>query len=153
MNTPMTDVNPDQSLVHQFANGSRPCAIDTNPLAVSLGAQLLHVERDPTRVTLAFAPNSTFLQGNGVVQGGIVCAMLDFSMAFAMLAQLPLGDTAASVTISISFLRPVQPGKLLATGSVDRLGKNIGFVQGMLVTPDRKLLATASSTFAVLRQP
>jgi uncharacterized protein (TIGR00369 family) len=143
--------NPDQTLIHQFENGSAPLAINSNPFANAIAAQLLHVDREAGRIELAFAPNSSFTQGAGVVQGGIVCAMLDFAMAFAVLARLPPGETATTVNINVSYLRAAAEGRLLATGGIDRVGKTMAFAHARLTAPDGTLLATANSTLAVLR--
>jgi uncharacterized protein (TIGR00369 family) len=143
--------NPDQALIHQFQNGDTALAIDSNALAPQLGGHLLHVNRDSGRVDLSFAPGSLFTQGGGVIQGGIVCAMLDFAMAFAVLARLPAGETAVTVNLNTSYLRAVRQGKLLVTGLVDRLGTAAAFATARLTAQDGLLLATASSTLFVVK--
>jgi acyl-coenzyme A thioesterase PaaI-like protein len=81
--------NPDQALIHRFlAAPSQPLRINSNPMALALGMQLLRVDAAAGVVELAFTPDPLFIQGTGVLQGGAVTAMLDFAMAFATLALL-----------------------------------------------------------------
>jgi acyl-coenzyme A thioesterase PaaI-like protein len=73
-------VNPDQALLKRYlAHPHTELAIDSNPLAVALRARFLG--RDDGSIRLGFDPSREFLQGNGVVQGGIVAAMLDLTAA------------------------------------------------------------------------
>jgi uncharacterized protein (TIGR00369 family) len=143
--------NPDQQLLHAFANGAPPCAIDSNPLAKLLGTTLIELNRDARTVRLGFAPTSGLLQGAGVVQGGLVCAMLDFAMAFATLACLEEGDAAATANLNVSYLRAVRDENLLATSSIDHLGKKLAFARAELLAANGTLLATANSTLAIFR--
>jgi len=143
--------NPDQALIHRFSLDAAPVAIDTNPFAQALRAQLLRVNREAGLVELSFEPDGSFLQGLGMIQGGIVCAMLDFAMAFAVMARLPAGEAATTVNINVSYLRAVRRSVVQATGSLDRLGKNMAFARAHLAASDGTLLATATSTLAVLR--
>jgi uncharacterized protein (TIGR00369 family) len=143
-------VNPDQALLKRFlAAPATPLAIDSNPLGTALRAKLLARKGDALQI--AFEPGQEFLQGNGVVQGGIVTTMLDMTAAFAVLATLPDDRTAATASLTISFLSAVRPGPLLATGLVERAGRRLIFARAQLESaPDGPLLATASVVMSVL---
>jgi uncharacterized protein (TIGR00369 family) len=143
-------VNPDQALLKRFlAAPGTPLAIDSNPLGTALRARLLARKGDALQI--AFEPGQEFLQGNGVVQGGIVTTMLDMTAAFAVLATLPGDRTAATASLTGSFLSAVRPGPLLATGLVERAGRRLIFARAQLESaPDGALLATASVVMSVL---
>ena len=143
-------MNPDQALLKQFlADPATPVAINSNPLGVSLCAKL--IEREGETLRIAFDPGGEFLQGNGVVQGGVVATMLDMTAAFAVLATLPDQRTAATASLSVSFLAAVQPGPLVATGTVERAGRRLIFARAQLESAlDGALLATASVVMSVL---
>src|ERR1039457_7267398 len=136
----------DPVLIHQFLNGGPPGAIASNPLAVALAGYLLQVDRAAGMVQMRFAPDHRFLQGNGVIQGGIVCAMLDFAMAFAVMARLRLGEAATTVNLNASFLRSARQGSYLASGYLDRLGNNLAFSHASLAAAEGSIVATACST-------
>ena len=143
--------NFDHVLLHQFLNGSQPSAIASNPLAASLAGYLLQVDRGAGTVQMRFAPDDRVLQGNGVIQGGIVCAMLDFAMAFAVMARLRLGEAATTVNLNASFLRSARQGIYFASGYLDRLGNNLAFSHASLAAADGSIVATACSTLKVFR--
>jgi acyl-CoA thioesterase len=81
-----------------------------------------------------------------IVQGGFVTAWLDFSMAQAALrrSREPVG--VASLEIKVSFLQRVGPGRVVAEGRVQRLGRRVAFLEASLFDPAGALLATATST-------
>jgi uncharacterized protein (TIGR00369 family) len=143
-------VNPDQALLKRYlAHPHTELAIDSNPLAIALRAKFLG--RDDGTLRLGFTPSREFLQGNGVVQGGIVAAMLDLTAAFASLATLAEGQTAATASISISFQSAVRAGTLVGAGFVERAGKRLIFARAQLQSADGgPLLATANTVMSVL---
>ena len=143
-------MNPDQILLKRFlAHPHTPQVIDSNPLAIALRAQFLG--REDGSIRIGFEPGEEFLQGNGAVQGGIVAAMLDFAAAFAALATLLEGQTAATASLTISFQAAVRAIPLIATGIVERSGRRLIFARSQLESgQDRALLASASSVMSVL---
>ncbi|HPP99180.1 MAG TPA: PaaI family thioesterase, partial [Ottowia sp.] len=101
---------------------------------------------------LAFAPDPLFIQGTGVLQGGAVTAMLDFAMAFATLAALPVGGSCATVNLNTAFLRPAPRGRYLAVGEVERRGRQLAFTHARLLREDDgQTVATATSTLALVQ--
>lgn len=150
----MNFANPDQALIHRFIQGGgRPMPFDANPMARALGTELRAADLAAGTVTLAFEPDPLFIQGTGVIQGGALTAMLDFAMAFATLAQLPVGASCATVNLNTAFLRPAPRGRYLAHGEVERRGRQLAFTHARLVREDDgQTVATATSTLA-LAQP
>ena len=148
----MNFANPDQALIHRFiAGGGQPLAFDANPMARALGTQLCAADLAAGTVTLAFEPDPLFIQGTGVVQGGALAAMLDFAMAFATLAQMPVGGSCATVNLNTAFLRPAPQGRYLALGEVERRGRQLAFTHARLLREDGEVLvATATSTLALM---
>lgn len=149
----MQDINPDQIDLHRFARepGRQP-GFERNPMARALGTRVLEIDAQAGRIRLGFAPEGIFVQGTGVLQGGAVSAMLDFCMAFVVLAQLPpeLGCTTANM--SVSYLRAAPRGAYEAMGEIERRGRRLAFTRGSLYpagAPDR-VVATATSTLAIL---
>ncbi len=144
--------NPDQALIHRFiADGAQPIAFDANPMARALGAELRAADLHAGTVELAFAPDPLFIQGTGVLQGGAVTAMLDFAMAFATLAHLPIGGSCATVNLNTAFIRAAPRGEYLAIGEVERRARALAFTHARLLRrQDRQVVATATSTLALL---
>jgi uncharacterized protein (TIGR00369 family) len=143
--------NPDQALIHQFlAGGGAPLAMNSNPLARALHCELLRADTERGSVEIAFDPDPLFIQGTDVVQGGTVSAMLDFAMAFAVLARVPVGASCATVNMNTSFLRPAPHGRYRAIGEVERCGRTLAFAHARLVREEMDVVvATATSTLAL----
>ena len=151
-------VNPDQELIHRFlADGGRPIPFDANPMARALHAELHGANLEAGRVELVFAPDPLFIQGTGVLQGGAVIAMLDFAMAFATLAYLPVGASCATVNLNAAFLRAAPEGRYTSIGHVERCGRQLAFTHARLLRgADRTVgahegtvVATATSSLVV----
>ena len=145
--------NPDQALIHRFiaAGGQQTMPFDANPMARALGTELHAVDVAAGTVALVFAPEALFVQGTGVLQGGALTAMLDFAMAFATLAHLPIGGSCATVNLNTAFLRPAPQGRYRAEGAVERRGRQLAFTHARLLREaDGQVVATATSTLALM---
>lgn len=87
---------------------------------------------------LRFTTEPQWTIGNGVVQGGIVTAMLDMAMAFAS-----NGLSTASITVDI--LRPAT-GRLTATGTTTKKGRRLLFATAELHDDEGRLIARGNQT-------
>lgn len=145
-------MSPNQAIVHQMAGApAAPLSFPADALASALGARLLQADGLQGRVCLEFSPGPTFLQGEGVVQGGAVSAMLDFAAACAAMSTLDAGVDCATITLTTSFLRPVPAGTFIARGEVERRGRSMIFARASLHQQDEneRTLATAVTVLAV----
>ncbi|HSV46422.1 MAG TPA: PaaI family thioesterase [Ramlibacter sp.] len=147
-------MNPDHTLLLEFAAQppGEPRAITTNPLAIDLGATLIAADAQAGTLSLGFAPDARFVQGNGAVQGGIVAAMLDFATAFAVLLQLPPERSAVTAELNLQFMRAAKAGRFVAHARVRRRGGKLAFAAADLVRADDEtnLIASATATLPVL---
>lgn len=149
---PIQPPNPDQALLYRFlADPSTPLPFDGNRLATALGGVLLAADPAAGTARLHFRPGLEFLQGNEVIQGGAIGTMLDFAMAFAVLAGLPPELTAATASLAVSFLAAAPAGDYVADGVVERRGKRLAFARGELRPADGgPPVASATSVLAIL---
>jgi acyl-CoA thioesterase len=148
----MTALNPDRARIREFLTGSGgQLAFNSSPLLNALGTTILSAQAG--RITLRFEPEPLFLQGASVVQGGAVSAMLDFAMAAAIMTSLEDHVHFVTAGLNVSFLAAVKPGRLVAEGEVDRLGRRNGFAHAHLRSEGGDaVLATASSVLTILRE-
>lgn len=137
-----TRVSADEAAALAWANR----IIAELPIANLLSARPLACDPRRGRMTVAFQARQDFCNLMGSVQGGMLAAMLDLAMAFAVLCTLDDGYAVPSLEIKTSFLAPARPGLLTGEGFVVRKGRSIAFMEGRLVDPGGKLLATASAT-------
>ncbi len=128
-------MNTDRALVREFLrDGRTPVAIASNPLAQDLDAQIVALDQEQGTAVLAFAPSARFVQGAGVLQGGIITALLDFAMAFAAHARLAREERAfATATLTVNLLRPAPPGRYLARGRIVRAGSRLLYAEAELI--------------------
>jgi uncharacterized protein (TIGR00369 family) len=123
------------------------------PVAGSLGARPLSCDPERGRMTVEFQARREFCNLMGTIQGGMLTAMLDLTMAFAVLCTLDDGHVVPSLEIKTTFLAPARPGTIIGEGSLLRKGRTIAFTEARLMDAHGKLVATASATGQIrLRQ-
>jgi len=88
------------------------------------------------------------LNRQGKVHGGIISLLLDMAMGYGCSghwsddAQTP----AITLSMSTSFIAPVNSGRLIASGHVTGGGYKILFAEAVLKTEDGTIIATSSGT-------
>jgi uncharacterized protein (TIGR00369 family) len=109
-----------------------------------LGAELVSESPSDGTIEMAFNPNASMLNPAGVVQGGIVAAMLDDTMGPALISLTGGKVMPSSVDLNVSFIRPVKPGRVIA--KVVNRGRSIVFLEAELFDSDGRLLARSTSS-------
>ncbi len=138
-------------ILQAFLKAGAPLAM-TDPLAVSLKGAILEMDAEAGRAVLAFEPDGGFLQGGGVVQGGVVIAMLDYAMALAAFSRLQPGASFGTASMTGHFLKPVLPGRHIARATLDRMGARMIFASAQLFKDGSDApLATGTAVMAVTR--
>lgn len=116
------------------------------PTAQLLGWELIDVDVEQGTIRIAFHPDERMLNPHGTVQGGIVAAILDDTMVPALYALTGGQYLASTIDLNVSFIRPVQPGRVIAEGRVVNRGRSVVFMEAELLSEDGKLLARATSS-------
>jgi len=118
--------------------------------------ELLHIEnlgvdqeRGRARYRLAVAPE--LLNPHGVLHGGAVYTMIDYSMGGLTAKTLPDGQICATIEIKVSYLTGVRDGTLTCDTRVIKQGKNVVFLESSVSDDAGELVATATGSFAVIR--
>jgi len=87
---------------------------------------------------------------NGVVHGGVYATILDTAMGAAVVSLLREGETTATTSLYVEFLRAAREGDTLtARGEVLRRGRHIAFVEGNLYGADGRRLSQARGTWYI----
>jgi uncharacterized protein (TIGR00369 family) len=149
-NTPVLPAeNPDRVIVAEAIRWSlNDVPVHANPVAEAMRMILVSAERG--RVRLRFDIDHRFTQGDGVIQGGIVTAMLDFGMAFAGLSVVGEGESVATVGINVNFLRVAAPGRFEVEAHLEKTGKRMVFARADLMRDDGEPVASASAPLTIL---
>jgi uncharacterized protein (TIGR00369 family) len=116
------------------------------PVAAVLGWQLVSVDPEAGTIEVSFSATDQFLNPFGVIQGGLLAAMLDDTLGPALVATLAPGQFAPTTDLHVQFLHPAQPGRLVGRGHIVRKGKDVAFLAGDLVDPTGTIVATATAT-------
>jgi uncharacterized protein (TIGR00369 family) len=118
-----------------------------NPLFQFLGVK---VERlSPEQVVLVLPCREDFLQGGGVIAGGVMATLADEAMAHLILANLDEGQSTATIEMNLRFLNPIQKGKLFAEAALVKKGRQVFTVEAKIRDGQGRLLAQAGASFMV----
>lgn len=142
--------HPERALIRQLlaAPAGEWAAVTTNPLAAAMRMELS--AHGPGHVSARFVVDQPFTNGNGVLQGGIVSAMLDFGMVFAAFSQIPADATIATVSQTTNFFRAAMPGAYIVEAELEKSGRTLINARATLSGADGKPVASATSPLAVL---
>jgi uncharacterized protein (TIGR00369 family) len=116
------------------------------PAAMLLGWELVAVDPEAGTIEVTFTATEQFLNPIGVIQGGLLAAMLDDTLGPALVATIGPGQFAPTADLHVQFLRPARPGRLTGRGRIVRRGKDIAFMAGELLDDSGQIVATASAT-------
>jgi len=87
---------------------------------------------------------------NSVVHGGVYATILDTAMGGAVVSMLRPGETAATTSLYVEFLRAAREGDMLtARGEVLRRGRHFAFAEGDLVGEAGRRLGQAHGTWYI----
>jgi uncharacterized protein (TIGR00369 family) len=106
----------------------------------------------PEGVTLGLPVTPELVHAGGVLCGQAILAAADTAMLLAMISKLDAFRPMTTVQLQINFLRPVPEtiGEVEVVARILRLGNNLSYGEVEFKTPDGKLMAHATSTYALL---
>ena len=119
------------------------------PVLGLLGWNVVHAE--PGRVRAGFQGQEEFYNPVGLVQGGILSAMLDGVMGAAAVSLLGPDESITTLEMKVSYMRSVRAAPLTGEGWVVHRGGSVIFMEGSLSAEDGSLVATATATGRVIR--
>ena len=86
------------------------------------------------------------LNPHGTVHGGVLATMIDVAMGTAV--STTGGESPVTVSLTVTYLEPGQPGRLVATAKVRKRGKRLLVVEAEVVQGD-DVVADALATFSI----
>jgi uncharacterized protein (TIGR00369 family) len=124
--------------------------LEAPPSAALLGWRLVSLDKEAGEIELAFEGKPEFVNPMGVVQGGILSAMLDDTMGPLIVGMTDGRLYGTTIDLHVHFLRPVRAGAIRTTARMVRLGGKIAFIEGQLFDADGKLAATSTCSAFLL---
>lgn len=102
------------------------------------------------RAVATFVPREEFQGFSGVLHGGIVCALMDEAMAWALILR---GKLPVTVSMAVRFKKPVRIGaQVTVTGEVVRSGSKRYALRSEIRDGAGELAAEAEGTFLVVSE-
>jgi len=118
--------------------------------AATLGFELIGADPERGSIEIAFTATEAFTNPAGNVLGAFVAAMLYDTVGPALLATLAPDQFQSTLDLSVSFLRPVRPGRVIGKGRVVHRAGDVAHLEASLLTTDGTLIATATATAVVI---
>jgi uncharacterized protein (TIGR00369 family) len=120
-------------------------AIQNIPFAALLGIQVQSV--GPGDATMTLEIRDELLQNNRVVHGGAIASLIDSVAAFAVMPLLADDETATTVDLTITYLRPLLSGTATGSAKVLREGSRIIAISAEVIDNSGNLAATGLTTY------
>ena len=128
---------------------SKAAGASIGALADTLG--IVSDGREPGRSTMHIDVDPAWNNPNGVLHGGIVYTMVDYSMGGAVMASLPEGHFCTTIEAKINYLASVREGRLSVETTVVKEGRNIAFTESKVTDDTGRIVATASGSMFIFR--
>jgi uncharacterized protein (TIGR00369 family) len=124
--------------------------IEAPPSARLLGWHVLDAKPEEGWIRIGFDGRAAFCNPAGFIQGGILSAMLDDTMGPAVFVMTEGRLYTATVSMTVNFIAPAEPGPMVGEARVTQLGRTIAFMEGRLNRADGALIATATANARLL---
>lgn len=111
------------------------------------------ISRSDTYAEIALPLRPGFLQEEGVVQGGILCALADTTAVYLLYPDLSETRTMTSIEFKMNFLRPalLKNGELRACSTLVKKGRKVALCE-VEVFQKKKLLAKGMFTYLLFEK-
>jgi uncharacterized protein (TIGR00369 family) len=115
-----------------------------NPFIKFVGIQVPQLGQGYARFLLPFKPE--LANSIGLLQGGVLAALGDETVAFALYSLVKKGETINTVEMKINFLSAVKEGDVIAEGRISKRGRTISLGEFEVRQADR-LVAKGLCTY------
>lgn len=115
--------------------------------------RIMPTEIEEGRVVFEGEPNGDFYNAMQIVHGGWVATLLDTAMACAVHSALKPGEIFTTLSMSITYVRPVRAasGRLRCEGVMLHAGGRVAGAEGKVYDASGNLIAHGSETCIVMR--
>ena len=133
--------------------GRRSPTLDEEHTVGALGDALGIVSetQEPGHARMRLNVDPAWHNPHGVLHGGVIYTMIDYSMGGAVMRSLPEGQLCTTIEIKVSYLGSVREGTLVVKTNVVKLGRNIAFTESKVTDDQGRLVAIAGGSMFILR--
>jgi acyl-coenzyme A thioesterase 13 len=112
---------------------------DQGPFLEHIGP--VHVREDGEDLVLGLRMEDRHTNHRGTIQGGLLSTFADFALGRAIEADAEDDKDRATVSLTIDFLRPAQPGDWVESRTrVERVGGTLAFADCALTVDGREIV-------------
>ncbi|MGQ9922251.1 MAG: PaaI family thioesterase [Desulfobacca sp.] len=97
--------------------------ITNNPFIASMGIQVPTLGMGYAHFVMPFRPG--LANSIGLLQGGMIAALADEAVAYALWSMVPEGELISTVEMKVNFLAPVRQGPIEAKARIAKRGRTI----------------------------
>lgn len=119
---------------------------DSAPFVQHLGMKL--IELTDGEATLEMEMRDELRQPHGLLHGGATASLIDTATAFANVTAMKEDEKAATVDLTVHFLRPVVSGKVTCKAKIVKAGRRLSTITADVYDNEKKIVATAITTYA-----
>jgi uncharacterized protein (TIGR00369 family) len=121
-----------------------------NPFLAFMGIRREEIKEGYARFRMAIRPE--YLQGAGLVQGGVMVALADETIAHAIMSLLKETEGLTTVELKSNFLAPVKEGDLIAEATVFQKGKSIIIGDCLIKDDQNRAVLRCTATFLIVTE-
>ena len=121
-----------------------------NPFINFMGVQVPELGEGYARFTLEIRPD--FHNSQGFLQGGVIAALADEAVAYALFSLVSEEEMISTVEMKINFLAPAQHGILEAQAHIRKRGRTLSLGEVEVIQGSR-LVAKGMCTYIPLPPP
>jgi uncharacterized protein (TIGR00369 family) len=121
------------------------------PMGALMGFSKIAIDQSG-QVSFSVIPQEFHYNPLGTVHGGLAATILDSCNSISANCQLDSGFLTMTTDIRVNYLRPMNKntGEVTAKATIEKTGRKVVFVRGVLVDSNNKVYATAYSTEMVV---
>jgi uncharacterized protein (TIGR00369 family) len=132
------------SYLEKLRNGK----ISINPFLAFLGVTLEEIKKGYVSFKLPIKPE--YLQGAGIMQGGLIVAMADETIAHAIMTLVKPNEGLTTINLKCDFLSPAKRGHLISEARVFKKGKTLAIGDCVVNDDEGNAVARVTATFLLL---
>lgn len=118
------------------------------PFNALLGLKLNRVHADGVTIECAIRPE--FLNGNGVLHGGVTATLADVAVGIALHRHFGGYTPITTVELKVNYFRPVKDGKVFARAFLMRVGSSICVGRVEILDSSKNLIGAAMVTYMII---
>jgi len=121
-----------------------------NPFLDFFGITIIELKDGYARFKMPVRPE--YLQGAKAMQGGLIVALADETIAHAMMTQLSSDEGLTTIELKSNFLAGVSDGELIANATIFKKGQSLVIGDCLVTDNKEKSVCRISATFLLLKK-